>query len=92
MDDATKLISFIGHAACNFGITIFLYQHCLAMPIIRTGMFLDNEYRLYKYTEYMNHRLKFIYSYIMYVGYTNILSTPKGLLISDIHCIRNASL
>ena len=26
----------------------------------------------------------------MYVGYTNIFSTPKGILISDIHCIRYA--
>ena len=40
----------------------------------------------------MNHRLKtvLIYSYIMYVGYTNIFSTPKGILISDIYCIRHA--
>ena len=41
---------------------------------------------------YKNHRLKtvLIYTYIMYVGYTNIFSTPKSILISDIHCIRHA--
>ena len=26
----------------------------------------------------------------MYVGYMNIFSNPKGILISDIHCIRHA--
>ena len=26
----------------------------------------------------------------MYVGYTNIFSTPKGIFISDIYCIRYA--
>ena len=33
---------------------------------------------------------RFFYTYTMYVGYTNIFSTPKGILISDIHCIRHA--
>ena len=27
----------------------------------------------------------------MYVGYKNIFSTPKGILISDIHCIRHSN-
>ena len=56
------------------------------------NMFLDNEYRLEEHTGSKNHRLKMvlIYTYIMYVGYTNIFSTPKSILISDIHCIRHA--
>ena len=48
--------------------------------------------QLQKHTGYKNHRLKtvLIYTYMKYVGYTNIFSTPKGILISDIHCIRHA--
>ena len=30
-----------------------------------------------------------IYTYITYVGYTDIFSTPEGILLSDIHCIRH---
>ena len=55
-------------------------------------MFLDNKYRLEEHTGYKNYRLKtvLIYTYIMYAGHTSILSIPKGILISDIHCIRHA--
>ena len=44
-------------------------------------MFLDSE---------PSSKTVLIHSCIMYVGYTNIFSTPKGILISDIHCIRHA--
>ena len=53
------------------------------------NMFLDSEYRLEEH-RYENYRLKTVLVYKTYVGYTNIFSTPKGILVSDIHCIRHA--